>query len=86
MFESGKGGAKNALGCMCCRKRDPGPVPLPPFVMGRSGKHYLPCFSMEGAAFEKILPSEMESKNRLGVVGTTERKREIVLKLCTQWC
>lgn len=46
------------------QKKDQGRVPVALMVVTRSGKHYLPSFSTESAGFEKIVWSEIASKDR----------------------
>lgn len=61
-----------------------GVMPVPPMVVAMSSNNYLPFFSTEGTAGQRMVPSEKESKNWWVVIETEGRKQDVVLNLCAQ--
>lgn len=58
-------------------------VLIPPMVFARNRRCYLSCSSMEGAGLEKITLKYMATENRSSVLVGKERKRKVVLQICT---
>lgn len=56
-------------------------IPIPSKVVTRSGRHYLPPFSTEGDALDKILLKESATESWSSVLVVEKRKRGLVLKL-----
>lgn len=88
LFESGKSDARKfydvSFMMYVLQEENWGLMPVLPMVVARIGKHYLAPSRTEGTALEKFVQSEIETKSWPVVLGTDQRKREVVLKLYTQ--
>lgn len=60
-------------------------VPIPPFLVPRGGKHFVPSFQTEEASLERILSVET-SRKPWKKLFSVKGERVWNFKTCKEWC